>query len=130
MDLNEFNDKYVSKLLDNITKENKSIFLLGGFNIDLLKYDSHSPANEFLHSLSFSMIYSYILHPSRETGHYKTLIDNIFSTHISKEGICGNLTSTISDRLPQFLIMPSIFSDPCSSKSNVYERSWSNFIKE
>ena len=29
MDLNEFNDKYVNKLLDNITKENKTTFLLG-----------------------------------------------------------------------------------------------------
>ena len=53
----------------------------------------------------------------------------MFSNHISKEAICGNLTS-ISDHLPQFLIMPSIFSDPSSSKSNVYERSWSNFNKE
>ena len=26
MDLNEFNDKYVNKFLDNIAKENKTIF--------------------------------------------------------------------------------------------------------
>ena len=38
--------------------------------------------------------------------------------------------ATISDHLPQFLIMPSILSDPSSSKSNVYERSWSDFNKE
>ena len=76
------------------------------------------------------MILPYILHPTRITGHSKTLIDNISSNHISKGAICGNLTSTISDHLPQFLVMPSIFSDPSSSKSNVYERSWSNFNKE
>ena len=29
MDLNEFSDKYVSKLLDNIAKENKTIFYSG-----------------------------------------------------------------------------------------------------
>ena len=29
MDLNEFNDKYVNKLLDNIAKENKTIFYSG-----------------------------------------------------------------------------------------------------
>ena len=51
MDLHEFNDKYVNKLLDNITKEDKTTFLLGDFNIDLLKYDSHTSANEFLDSL-------------------------------------------------------------------------------
>ena len=129
MDLNEFNDNYVNKLLDNI-RENKTTFLIGDFNIDLLKYESHTSTNEFLDSLSSNMILPYILHPTRITGHSKTLIDNIFSNHISKEAICGNLTSTISDHLPQFLIMPSIFSDPSSSKSNVYERSWLNVNKE
>ena len=37
MDLNEFNDNYVNKLLDNITRENKTTSLLGDFDIDLLK---------------------------------------------------------------------------------------------
>ena len=50
IDANEFNNKYVNELLDNIAKENKTISLLGKFNIDLLKYDSHTPTNEFLDS--------------------------------------------------------------------------------
>ena len=66
----------------------------------------------------------HILYPTRVTGHSKTLIDNRFSNLISNEAIFGNLTSTISDHLPQFLNMPSIFSDLSSSKSNVYERNW------
>ena len=56
MDLNEFNDKYVNKLLDNITKENKTTFLLGDFNIDLLKYDSHTSTNEILDFLSSNVL--------------------------------------------------------------------------
>ena len=72
------------------------------------------------------MILTFILHPTRITGYSKTLIDNIFS-NISKEAICGKLTSTISGHLPQFLIMPSIFSDPSSSKFNVYERNSCRF---
>ena len=59
MDLNEFIDKYVNKLLDNITRENKTTFLIGDFNIDLLKYESHTSANEFLDSLSSNMILPY-----------------------------------------------------------------------
>ena len=42
----------------------------------------------------------------------------------------GNLTATISDHLPQFLIVPNIFSNPPSNKSNIYERDWSNFDQE
>ena len=87
MDLNEFNDNYVNKLLDNITRENKTTFLLGDFNIDLLKYESHTSTNEVLDSLSSIMILPYILHPTRITCHSKTLIDNIFFNHISKEAI-------------------------------------------
>ena len=48
MDLDEFNDNYLNTLLDKISKENKSVFLLGDFNVDLLKYDKHAPTNEFL----------------------------------------------------------------------------------
>ena len=55
MDLNEFNDSFLNTLLDKISKENKSIFLLGDFNIDLLKYDHYNATNEFLDSLSTNM---------------------------------------------------------------------------
>ena len=43
MELDEFNDIYLNPLLDKISKESKSIFLLGDFNVDLLK-DDHHPA--------------------------------------------------------------------------------------
>ena len=45
------------------------------------------------------MMLPHILHPGIVTVHSKTLIDNTFSTHISKKAICGNLTSTMSDHL-------------------------------
>ena len=62
MDLNKFNNNYVNKLLDNITRENKATFLLGDLNIELLKYESHASTNEFLDSLSSNMILPYILY--------------------------------------------------------------------
>ena len=52
MVLNEFNDCYINNLLDNLSKENKTLLPVGDFNIDLLNYDQHSPINEFLDSLS------------------------------------------------------------------------------
>ena len=45
MGIDEFNDIYLIPLLDEISKENKSIFLLEHFNEDLLKYDHHGPTN-------------------------------------------------------------------------------------
>ena len=52
MNINEFNDDYLNKLLDKLPKENKAIFHLGDFNINLLSYHIHSPTNEFVDSIS------------------------------------------------------------------------------
>ena len=45
MDLNEFNDYCVNNLLDKLSKENKTVFPLGDFKIELLNYDQHSLTN-------------------------------------------------------------------------------------
>ena len=52
LDLTDFNCNYLNKLLENISKEQKSIFLLGDFNVNLLNYNEHNQTNEFLDSLS------------------------------------------------------------------------------
>ena len=81
-------------------------------------------------SLASNSFLPYILQPTRITSHSKTLIDNIFTNVILPDSISGNPTATISDHLPQFLIVPNIFSNPLSNKSNIYERDWSNFDQE
>ena len=127
MDLNEFNYYYLNPLLEKLAKEQKTVFLLGDFNVDLLKYEHHKATNEFLDSLSSNMVLPYIIQPTRITSHSKSIIDNIFSNYISQEIISGNLTSTISDHLPQFLIAPHIFSNAPNKKSNIFECDWSKF---
>ena len=42
----------------------------------------------------------------------------------------GNLTATISDHLPQFAIIPNMFSNISDNKANIYERDWSKFDRE
>ena len=130
MDLDEFNDNYLNTLLDKISKENKSVFLLGDFNVDLLKYYKHAPTNEFLDSLSSHMFLPYIAQPTRISTTFKTLTDNIFSNILTSSSVSGNLTSLISDHLPQFLIVPDIFLNLSPPKSNIYGRDWNNFDQE
>ena len=50
MNLTDFSSSYLNKLLENISKEQKSIFLLGDFNVNLLNYNEHNLINEFLKS--------------------------------------------------------------------------------
>ena len=130
MDLNDFNNDYLNLLLAKLSKEKQRDFLLGHFNVDLSKYEQHSPTNEFLDSLASSMFLPCIIQPARVTFNSKTIIDNIFSNIISTDIISGNLTATISDHLPQFLIAPEIFRNSPSSKSNYFERDWSNFNRQ
>ena len=80
--------------------------LLDDYNVDLSKYNQHSPNNEFLDSLASSIFFPYIIQPTWVTSNSKTITDNIFSNIISTDIISGNLTTTISDHLPQFLIAP------------------------
>ena len=127
MNLNEFKDNHLNILLQKISKEKKTVFLLGDFNLDLLKYDKHAGTNEFIDSLSSYMYLPYILHPARVTSHSQTITDNIFSNYVLKEAVSGNLTSTISDDLPQVLFIPSMFPDNSATKSNIFERSWKKF---
>ena len=49
-----------------------------------------------------------ILQPTRITSHSNTLIDNTFSNINAPDIMSGNLTSTISDHLPQYAIIPNV----------------------
>ena len=112
MDLSNFNDSYLKKLLENIFKEQKSIFLLGDFNVDLVNYNEHHYYNNqkhgFLGSLAFNSFIPLILQPTRITSHSNTLIDNAFSNVIDPDIISGNFTATIPDHLPQFAIRSTL----------------------
>ena len=52
MNPNEFIDVYMSNLLQKISKEDKTIMLMGDFNIDLLKYDTNDDNTAFLDSMT------------------------------------------------------------------------------
>ena len=47
MDLADFDCNYLNKLLENTSKQQKSIFLLRDFNVNLLNYNEHNETNEF-----------------------------------------------------------------------------------
>ena len=130
MDLTDFNCNYLNKLLENISKEQKSVFLLGDFNVNLLNYNEHNQTNQFLDSLPSNSFIPLILQPTRITSHSNTLIDNIFSNVIDSDITFGNLTATIFDHLPQFSIIPNMFGNIPSNKSNIYEWDWSKFDRE
>ena len=100
MELADFNCNYWNKLLENISREQKYIILLQYFNVNLLNYNEHNQANEFLDSHASNSFIPLNLQPTRITSHSNTLIDNIFSNVIDSNIISGDLMATISARLP------------------------------
>ena len=130
MDLTDFNCNYLNKLLENISKEQKSVFLLGDFNANLLNYNEHNEINEFLDFLASNSFIPLILQPTRITSHFNTVIDNIFSNVIDPDTISGNLTATISDHLPQFSTIPNMFGNVSGNKSNTMNGTGPNLIEK
>ena len=117
--LNEFKSDFITikTLLLKLQKESsKTIFLLGDFNIDLLKYELSDSINNFIDTLSSNFLLPHILLPTR-ISKTSTLIDNIFSNSTSLEEIKSvNVTSTFSDHFPQFIFLKYFFSKKTSSK--------------
>ena len=76
------------------------------------------------------MLLPHIIHPSRIRNNSKSLTDNIYSNVISPNNISANITATILEHLPEFLLVPDVFSNSPCTKLNVFERDWSKFDQE
>ncbi len=130
MSMDDFNDK-TAKLFDKLKNEKKQLFLMGDFNIDLIKLDSDQDSATFFDTVTSNLLVPHIILPTRITSHSKTLIDNIYSNNERfLEGVSGNLTISISDHLAQFLIIPIKIDHKEKLKQSVYKRDYKNFDKE
>ena len=115
---------FTSEIAKRIIQKN---FLLGDFNIDLLKYEISDSVNNFIDTVSSNFLLPLIFLPTR-VSKTSTLIDNIFSNSTSlEETESGNVTSTFSDHLPQFIFLPDFFSKNPVTKSNILRRDWKKF---
>ena len=121
-----FNDQFLSPLLKKACQENKNIILLGDFNIDLLTCDTEISNSKFLDVLGAYQILPTITLPTRITDTSNTLIDNIFTSTMNCSSVSGNLTVALSDHLPQFLILNTDCSPDFKPKPP-FRRDWSKF---
>ena len=130
MDLHEFNDEYLNPLMEKLSESNKLVYLMGDFNIDLLKLDTDTATSTFFDCITANLFVPHIIHPTRVTSSTKTLIDNIYSNSTQfLQGISGNLTLSVSDHLAQFLIIPEE-THKIPKNVKVYKRDSRNLDKE
>ena len=108
------NDKYnafkdsLNELLHKLDSLNEKCFLMGDFNIDLLKLEDNPSTIDFLNQMFSSAFYPLISRPTRITDSSATLIDNISVNNIEENYESGILFTGLSDHLPVFQITGSI----------------------
>jgi len=74
----DFNKEF-DRLLNNLIKQSKQLYLVGDFNIDLLKSKNLAHTNEFVSLLYSHFLLPLIYRPNRITSDSLTLIDNIYT---------------------------------------------------
>ena len=77
---------------------------MGDSNINILNCNSDNETSDFIDTMSVSSLYPTINTPTWITATSNTLIDNIFYNTLTKNILAGNVATSISDHLIQFLI--------------------------
>ena len=98
---------YLNATIEKFHWENMYCVIMGDFNLDVLKFETHPITNDFLDTLGSCFFQPQILQPTRITDHSSTLIDNIFFNSIDYFLIGGNIVYDLTNDLPNFLIINS-----------------------
>ena len=91
-------------ILDILNVGNKKLaFVLGDFNVDLIKSDIHTPTSKFLNKFSTHSFIPTILYPTSITDATSTLVDDIFVNTITNQFDTAIIYSDLSDHLLIFM---------------------------
>lgn len=93
---------YIENVLSQCHNENKICYLMGDYNLNLLKHDSHNTTEGFIEVMFEHGFFPLINKPTRVNSTKATLIDNIFTNNIFNNDKCFNgiLVTDISDHFP------------------------------
>ena len=105
------------------------LFITGDFNLNLLNTNKNMEVELFLETMYTNQLQPNVIYPTRIVDNARlTLIDNIFSNHINNNNISGNLLETISDHLPNFMIIPDYLKSELKIKYK--KREYSKFNEQ
>ena len=89
-----------------ISKQNTKFYLLGDYNIDLLKTNKNNDTHECVNDLLARSVNCPISKPTRITSSTNTSIDHMYTSDLNSSLLSGINISDLSDRNGVFLIMP------------------------
>ena len=101
-------DLFMSKILeihDKISNENKTAYLMGDYNINLLNYDSHQKTNDFIDSVIAQGYIPHITKPTRITHVSATVIDHLYCNHTHPNYESGIIITDVADHFGIFRLI-------------------------
>ena len=98
-------EDYWIPLLEKLAKEKIETILTGNFNINILNCNTGRDTSSFIDTIYSNSFYPTINIPTRITSTSKTLIDNILYNNITKSISVGNIVTSISDHLMQYIFI-------------------------
>ena len=122
-----FSNDFMHTFFDKLTKKNKPSVISGDFNLNLIKYTQNRRVNQFLENILSKNFIPHITLPTRVTEESATSPDNIFTNNYEHNCVSGNITTYISDHLPQFLIIEDLKQTPSKEISTISFRDYKNF---
>ena len=94
----------LESILSGIDSENKSIYIMGDFNINLLNYPTCNLAESLVNLFHSYNLVNLINKPTRVTENSATLIDHIWTNNYMNTKHSGILYESISDHFPIFTL--------------------------
>ena len=98
---------YLDRTIEKMVSDDKDVYIMGDFNIDLHKCETSQVSQDFSLSLRSCYLIPTVDKPTRLHRTPATLIDNIFVNNPDKLLARGNIISDISDHFSQFCITTS-----------------------
>ena len=118
----------MKKLLNTTSHENKRSLTVGDFNLNSTKHSQITEVSQFLEVMLTNNFIPQITLSTQLNQKSATLIDNIFLNYHEHQCISGNLTTNISDHLPQFIIVENLLENIIDRKDYQTEhRDYQNF---
>ena len=121
----DFNSKYLILLLQKLYRDGKFCFLMGDFNINLMKINIESDNLQFYNTMHLYFFMHLVLQPTRVLDKLTTLTGNIFFSSFEFTTLVTlhiQSLTTWSSFIFEYLINPKP-----PPKSNIYKRNFDNF---
>ena len=122
-DINIFMETILN-LIEVMNHENKTILLMGDFNIDLLNFESHPQTNFFIDNMISLGLIPLITKPTRISKESATLIDHIYTNKINSSATSGIILTDIADHFGVFTLLSNNI--PKKSSPSIEYRSFKN----